>query len=81
MAKACGGITSRLKIKLKMVRSCSVIGCTNRDTQENCAKGIKFYRIPLKTDKHRIWLAAMSRKNFNPPPDAAICSVHFIGGK
>ena len=64
-----------------MVRSCSVIGCTNRDTQENRAKGIMFYRIPVKPDKCRLWLATMRRKDFNPPSDAAICSAHFVGGK
>ena len=64
-----------------MVRSCSAIGCTNRDTKDNREKGIRFYRIPVKQDKRRLWLAAIRRKDFNPPPDAAICSAHFIGGK
>ena len=64
-----------------MVRSCSAIGCTNRDTKENRSKGIKFYRIPVKPYKRRLWLAAMRRKDLNPPPDPAICSVHFTGGK
>ena len=64
-----------------MVRSCSAVGCTNRDTKENREKGIKFYRIPVDGDRRRLWLAAICRKDFDPPPDAAICSVHFIGGK
>ena len=72
-----------------MVRSCSAIGCTNRDTQENCGclywnkgvkEGIKLYRIPVKPDKCRLWLATMRRKDFNPPSDAAICSVYFVEG-
>ena len=62
-----------------MVRSCSAIGCTNRDTKENRGKGLRFYRIPAKQDKHRLWLAAMKRKDFNPSPDTVIYSVHFIG--
>ena len=57
------------------------MGCANRDTKETRAKGIKFYRIPVNLDKRRLWLAAMQRKDFNSSPDAAICSVHFIGGK
>ena len=57
--------------KEAMVRSCSAIGCANRVTKETQAKEIKFYRIPVNPDKHRLWLAAMQRKDFNPLPDAA----------
>ena len=64
-----------------MVRSCSAVGCANRDTKENRARGIRFYRIPVNLEKRRLWLAAIGRKDFDPSPDAAICSVHFIGGK
>ena len=64
-----------------MVRSCSAVGCVNRDTKENRDKGIKFYRIPVNPERRRLWLAAIGRKDFDPPPDAVICSVHFIGGK
>ena len=63
----------------EMVRSCSAIGCMKRDTQESRSKGKRFYRISVKPDKRRLWLATMQRKDFNPPPDAAICSIHFIG--
>ena len=41
----------------------------------------RFYRIPIKQDKRRLWLAAIQRKDFNPPLDAVICSAHFIGGE
>ena len=64
-----------------MMRSCSAVGCANRDTKENRARGIRFYRIPVNLEKRRLWLAAIGRKDFDPSPDAAICSVHFIGGK
>ena len=63
-----------------MVRSCSAFGCTNRDTQRNRQKGIVFYRIPTKKEKRVLWLAAMRRKNFDPPDGAVVCSQHFIGG-
>ena len=58
-----------------------MISCTNRDTKENCGKGSRFYIIPIKQDKHRLWQATMRRNDFNPPPDAVICSVHFIEGE
>ena len=69
-----------------MVGSCSVVGYANRDTKENGARGIRFYRIPVNFEKRRLWLAAIAiiasgRKDFDPSPDAAIYSVHFIGGK
>ena len=67
--------------RVEMVRSCSAVVCVNRDTKENRDKGIKFYRIPLNPQKRRLWLAAIGRKDFDPPPDAAICSVHFVGGE
>ena len=60
-----------------MVKSCSAFGCTNRDTKE---KSIKFYRIPVEPTKRRLWLNAINRKNFNPSPNATICSEHFVGG-
>ena len=66
-----------------MPRACSAFGCTNRDTKELLiqAKGIKFYRIPVAKEKRRRWLGAINRRDFNPPPNACICSVHFVGGK
>lgn len=38
----------------KMVRSCSAIGCTNRDTKKKREKEIRFYRIPLKPEKRKL---------------------------
>ena len=64
-----------------MVRSCCAFGCTARDTQESRKKGILFYRIPHNEEKRLLWLTAIRRKNFDPPPDGAICSQHFVGGK
>ena len=37
------------------MRSCSAIGCTNRDTKENRAKGIRFYKIPVKINAGFGW--------------------------
>ena len=42
-----------------MVRSCSTVGCANRDIKENRARGIRFYRIPVNLEKRRLWLAAI----------------------
>ena len=64
-----------------MVRSCSAVGYANIETKENRARGIRFYRIPVNLGKRRLWLAAIGRKDSDPSPDAAISSVHFIGGK
>ena len=63
-----------------MTRSCCAFGCSNRDTKESRLKGIKFYRIPVGKEKRQKWLKAINRKDFDPPPDACICSVHFVGG-
>ena len=64
-------------LKVTMTRSCCAFGCSNRDTKENISKGIKFYRIPVAKEK---WLRAINHKDFDPPPDACICSAHFVGG-
>ena len=63
-----------------MTRSCCAFGCSNRDTKENRLKGIKFYRIPVDKEKRLKWLRAINRQDFDPPSDACICSVHFVGG-
>ena len=57
-----------------MVRSCSAVGCANRDTKENDARGIRFYRIPV--DLENGWPAGGYIAL-----DAAIYSVHLIRGK
>ena len=36
--------------------------------------------IPVKKEKQLLWLAALRRKDFDPPADVAVCSQHFIGG-
>ena len=35
----------------------------------------------MKKEKHRLWLSAVNRKDFDPPADAWICSEHFTGCK
>ena len=64
-----------------IVRSCSAMGCANRDTKENRIKDIRFFRILVNYENWRLWLVAIGRKDFDPVPNAAVCSVHFIGGK
>ena len=66
-----------VKQESAMVRSCSAIGYTNRHKRESW-KRVKIL-VSVKQDKCRLWLAAMRRKDLNPPPDAVIYSIHFIG--
>ena len=50
----------------------------------NRLKGIKFYRIPVDKEKWLKWLKwlrAINRQDFDPPSDACICSVNFVGGR
>ena len=61
-----------------MPRSCAVYGYKNKDTKQTRNEGIKFYRILIKKEKRRRWLSAINRKDFDPPPDACICSAHFV---
>ena len=63
-----------------MVRSCSALGCTNRDSEASRSKGIKFYRFPKNEEKRKLWLKALEREDFDPSESAAICSIHFVGG-
>jgi len=49
--------------------------------RESSEKSTKLYRIPVDGDRQRVWLVAIGRKDFDPPLNAAICSVHFIRGK
>eukprot|EP00794_Sanderia_malayensis_P002714 gene2714-3139_t len=62
-----------------MVNSCIVIGCANRQV-----KGSKlgFYRLPKEPNRRRHWLAAIRRKQYNPPlgSDVRVCGKHFISG-
>ena len=62
-------------VKVAMVLSCCVVGCTNGDMKENHGKGIKFYRILVISGKWRPWLVATGRKSFDTPPDVTIHSV------
>jgi len=64
-----------------MPRSCSAYECNNADTTEARESGLRFYRIPVEPERRRVWLNALRRKDFDPKPDACICSKHFISGK
>ncbi len=63
-----------------MVNSCIITGCANRQ-----AKGSKlsFSRLPKDPERRRLWLAAINRKDYNPPleSDVRVCGIHFINGE
>ena len=60
-----------------MGKSCCAIGCTNCYSK-GC--GLSFYRFPEEPAKRAQWIAAVSRKNWQPTEHAWICSAHFVGG-
>ena len=53
-----------------MGKSCCAIGCTNRYSK-GC--GLSFYRFPEEPAKRAQWIAAVSRKNWQPTEHAWIC--------
>ena len=64
-----GNVNSSVS-RRNMVRSCSAVGCANKDTKENRARAIIFYRIPVNLEKpRRLWLAAIGTKDFDPSSD------------
>ena len=54
---------------------------TAQDVKETREAGIEFYRNPQDEAKQRLWLDAISRKDFHPTPDTVICSQHLVGGE
>ena len=64
---------------VKMVHTCSVVGCKNRSSR---ASSIRFHRFPL-SDGERCakWVAAVRRLSWNPNVHTRICSAHFVTGK
>lgn len=61
-----------------MGKACCAVGCHARFSK-GC--GLQFYRFPRESEKRRLWIAALSRKNWEPTQYSWICSNHFIGGK
>uniref|UniRef100_A0A8C1LVD3 THAP-type domain-containing protein n=3 Tax=Cyprinus carpio TaxID=7962 RepID=A0A8C1LVD3_CYPCA len=60
-----------------MVISCCAVGCANRQGKAN----ISFYRIPFDGERRQRWVAAISRKNWQPSKYSRICSEHFLQGQ
>uniref|UniRef100_A0A8C2FP22 THAP domain-containing protein 1 n=1 Tax=Cyprinus carpio TaxID=7962 RepID=A0A8C2FP22_CYPCA len=60
-----------------MVISCCAVGCDNRQGKAN----ISFYRIPFARERRQRWVAAISRKNWQPSKYSRICSDHFLQGQ
>ncbi|XP_037789354.1 THAP domain-containing protein 2-like [Penaeus monodon] len=62
-----------------MVNSCIIIGCANRQVK---GLSLSFCRLPKCPERRRLWLAAIRRKDYNPPLDsyARVCGIHFISG-
>lgn len=60
-----------------MVKSCCVVGCTNRAT-----KGCKlsFFKFPTNKSKRRAWVNAINRQGWVPNSYSRICSEHFETG-
>jgi hypothetical protein len=65
--------------KIKMVQSCTVVGCTNRWQK---GSKISWHRFPSETDqeRRRLWINALNRKDFEPNPSDRVCGRHFISG-
>ncbi|KAJ8307802.1 hypothetical protein KUTeg_014647 [Tegillarca granosa] len=64
----------------KMVKSCSVYGCSNRANNAAKEKGIKFFKFPKTGHKRRAWIKALNRKNWTPNKNSYVCSSHFVDG-
>ena len=52
-----------------------VIGCTNRYSKDG---GLSFYRFPEEAAKRAQWIAAVSRKNWQPTEHAWICIAPIL---
>ena len=70
--------TYRNDTQENMVKSCSAVGCTNRFSK-GCS--LSFYCFPKDSERLRLWLAAMKRKEWVPNKNSWICSAHFVDGK
>ena len=69
-----------------VVRSCSAVGCANKDTKENRARGIRFCRIPVNLEKPRRlsgWRLLVRKILILSAPDAAsyLQRLFHSGGK
>ena len=60
-----------------MGKSCCAVGCASRYKKDS---GIHFYRFPEDKDKRAKWIAAVSRKNWEPNEHSWLCSKHFVSG-
>lgn len=75
-----------LRKKLRMPRSCCVIGCTNTDK----TPGLYVFRIPkivkkqgeaheqLLTERRNIWFSRISQAQMVNPEHRRVCRKHFI---
>ena len=63
--------------RYRMGKACCASGCVNGFCKGN---GIKFYRFPVDVDRRRRWIAALSRKDWQPSEYSWLCSVHFVTG-
>uniref|UniRef100_A0A8C9ZGZ3 THAP domain-containing protein 1 n=1 Tax=Sander lucioperca TaxID=283035 RepID=A0A8C9ZGZ3_SANLU len=60
-----------------MVISCCAVGCANRQGKANTS----FYWIPFDVERRQRWVAAISRKDWQPSKYSRICSHHFLQGQ
>ena len=61
-----------------MGKCCCAVGCSNR-FRKGC--GLQFYRFPVDSDRRDRWIAAVSRRNWQPTEYTWLCSCHFVGGR
>ena len=62
-----------------MGRKCAVLSCKNHHVKDD-KRGLSYHWFPsIKSDpqKRQLWLSAIERPNYNPPKNAATCSIHF----
>lgn len=69
--------------------ACSIVGCTNNSTKEECKKnGVHFFSFPTRDPEQReLWISAVKRltkegQTWRPKSkNDKICSEHFVSGQ
>ena len=75
---AVGGTDVIVYVGNKMVKGCSVVGCTNKSNGSTRERGVKFFKFPTPKHKRRSWIRALNRRNWVPTAILFVCSEHFV---